>query len=222
MRKILLFIFLFTFFKGSAQESVEVRYFLKKLSFEEVNTINYTRRQVPREIRLFFNDSVAFYYMTRLDGANPLRNRQQIGDKLVHHGCYRNYNTGEHYDEVVWPEGNKYLIKDSVPGYNWTFYDTHKKILKKDCAAALSVNEKNDSILVWYTTDLPYLKGQLGYNNIPGVIMQVDDQVRDVHIKAFRIKKNSKKIVRPAEGLVVSRRQWAEIRKKIPIPIHLF
>ena len=201
-----------------SQESVEIRYWRSRLSYKEVNTMTVHSRQIPADVRLFFTDSMAYCYSFRMDGTNPCRNKKVIGDKLVHHGCFRNYATNEHFDEVVWPGADNYLIKDTIREYHWQFFDTHKKILKRDCAAALHVNEKNDSLLVWYTTDMPYQKGQLWYNNIPGVILQVEDQERDILIKAYRIKEHSKQIVTPREGIIVTRQQWAAIRDSLPRP----
>ena len=154
--------------------------------------------------KMIFNDSMAIIFVLN-DNNEPWQPYTDIiGDKLQHHGRFSNLITGESFEEVDWPVGDKFLIRDTTV-WNWQLLPGIKKILHYSCRAAKYIDKNNDSVFVWYTNDLKFPKGSLDYNNVPGVVLEAfDNRQWKIHIKAKKIKEIKVHIVPPAEGQIVS------------------
>lgn len=95
----------------------------------------------------------------------------------------------------------------------WRFMNAEKKILGYTCKPALSINEKNDSILVWYTEELKYKKGFLFYFGIPGIVLEVYDQRGvDVHLIAFDLKETDIPLSIRKSGIIIPDKKFYVIR----------
>lgn len=79
--------------------------------------------------------------------------------------------------------GKLYLVKDILKMDSWKLtkekkiingYECHKALLKKDILSFKNVKEKK-TIEAWYTVDLRYKYGPLGYGNLPGLIIELKE-----------------------------------------------
>lgn len=155
-------------------------------------------RNFTFEGRLIFNDSISFYYMIPNGSKkDKMEKLSVIGDKLIHHGLMYNSVNKEVLHEVAWPEDKYFVIVDSPKRYNWIFSDNEKNILGHTCKLAYSVNNSNDTTMVWYATELKKAFGPAVFFGVPGVVLEVFDQSYTSHFVAKKIELTSLTLVLP-------------------------
>ena len=86
-----------------------------------------------------------------------------------------------------------YEIEEAIPIINWIISEEHKKINRHDCSkATCSFRGRNYS--VWFTTDIQTGFGPLKLNGLPGLILEVGDETKEVSLYAKLIKQEEKRI----------------------------
>ncbi len=194
----------------AAQSTLEIQYTRETLPYDD-SFGKHSMKETAYNVRMLLNDSFALaYYFS--NSVNRRENGKRVGHKLVHHHTFYDFLNNETLFEINFSKREKYLVKDSNRVCNWKFYDEEKTILNKKCKMALSVDHKNDSTLLWFTNELPFRKGPLFYPCIPGVVMEVFDQTRNIHFLAATIRKRQIQLVYPEEGVKLSFTEWAKIR----------
>ncbi|MFT3911579.1 MAG: GLPGLI family protein [Ferruginibacter sp.] len=211
-KKIIVLIFLFFGMnEGKCQRAIEINYKRSLLDYTDSIGTRYIASEAPFKPRMIFNDSFALVYFYSNSYGRRIKDKE-IGRKMLHHERFYDFITGEKLDELLSQGKEKYILKAKAPSWNWHFLNDERIVLGKTCHAALSVNAKNDSILVWYTNDLAFKKGPLFYDSIPGVVLEAYDQSWDQHFLAVEIKEIDIKIV-PPEGTKISMDEWTRIRE---------
>ena len=240
MKILFLFPLFFLYTSARSQSVLDIKYEQLPLNFQEVNTANFHSWATPIKLRMVANDSFCLVFCRDIP-KELRRNQKQLGDKLVNHGYFHDFMTGKKFSEIKLPKDftyfavnipdtasipeqsitrttdYHYLVEDSLFASNWQLLDLQKTILKRNCRAALAIDKNNDSIMVWYTMELAFKKGFLWYDGLPGIVLEVYDQKRNVHVKATGIKEKNIRIIPPQEGTKVSAAEWAAIRKTIPV-----
>ena len=130
---------------------------------------------------------------------------------------YLNVSTREKLTEVE-AYGKKFIILDSIN--DWEITKEQKKIGNYTCYKAVtkkvSLNNEGtfiSDIIVWFTTDLPYSFGPIGYGGLPGLILELQDGT--IKYKLEKIKYlNKLKITKPVKGELVTDKELLEIGKK--------
>lgn len=164
------------------------------------------------EHKIVFTDSLCFSYY--IPGSDPLKKATLYGEKLMHHAMLYNKNSNMVYSEVNWPsKKDKYLVADTSKKFNWIFWDDMKLVLGYKCKPALTINEKNDSTLVWFTPEIPEPYGPAGFYGLPGLILEVYDQRWNMNYFAEHIEKGFFSVVFPTEGKIISIKDYFVIRK---------
>jgi GLPGLI family protein len=120
-----------------------------------------------------------------------------MGDKLIHHGLIYNSRTNEILNEVAWPKDKYFVIVDTPWHFNWVFKSQTKNILNYTCSLAYSVNETNDTTMVWYTPDLNKGFGPTIFFGLPGLVLEVFDQYNSSHYLAEKIELTSVTLMLP-------------------------
>lgn len=142
--------------------------------------------------RLIFNDSLSFYYMIPNNSKkDKFKNSSVMGDKLIHHGLIYNSRTNEMLNEVAWPEDKCFVVVDTPWHFNWVFKSQTKNILDYTCLLAYSVNETNDTTMVWYTPELNKGFGPAIFFGLPGLVLEVFDQNNSSHYVVEKIELTS-------------------------------
>ncbi len=166
---------------------------------------------------LFINDSMGFHYYTNERFQDQYRKKkpETVGDKIIHHATIHLYNERVYFEEVGYHgvDGTM-LLKDTIRKLNWTFFDQTKRILGKTCYLAISVTEKQDSVLVWFTSQVPVKQNMHNYDGVPGLVMEVFDQRVKRHILAYMMEGTTRAIAFPYGIRIVSISEWGEIKKK--------
>ena len=104
---------------------------------------------------------------------------------------------------------------DTTEFKNWSLLSGAKSILGYTCKAALNINEKNDSTLVWFTNELKYKNGFLFYYGVPGIVLESYAQGNNstVHWCAETIEETAIQLLRPKEGSIISKNEFYEVMK---------
>ena len=80
--------------------------------------------------------------------------------------------------KVVFTQDNKDInIKESLPVFNWKLISETQTISGYVCKKATTINtlfNSNQSIVAWYTEDIPINDGPMHYSGLPGFIIQVE------------------------------------------------
>ncbi len=194
--------------EGKCQRAIEINY--DRTVLNNPDGTKYEGFQSVYIPRIIFNDSFSLMYFYNETSSHHYKGKQ-VGNKLMHHGIFTNFITGEKFAEVNWSKKEKYLLDDSIRSWNWQYLKDEVKILNKTCNTALSINSNNDSILVFYTTDIEFKKAMFWYDGLPGVPLEIFDQRRNMHFKAIEIRETDIRIVPPQEGIKVSRPEWTRI-----------
>ena len=84
-----------------------------------------------------------------------------------------------------------YEIKEPIPIINWNIRDEVKKINKYDCTEA-TCNFRGRNYSVWFTTDIQTSFGPLKLNGLPGLILEVSDDTKEVVLTTKFIQQQEK------------------------------
>ncbi len=213
MNKLIFVLFLLVCNNSYSQNGYSIHYSFTFFKPVLNITVQGVIKDVPNDFvatdRLVFNDSFSFYYRI-IDGKDPLR-KKIVFDKVMHHAVLYSRPDSRLYDEVAWPPGKgKYLVYDTAKNENWIFGDDTKEISGYTCNQALLVNERNDSTLVWYTTEIKVPFGPGLYAGFPGLVLEVYDQKGHTHWLAAKIEKGNYNVVIPEKAIICSRKEYLE------------
>lgn len=129
------------------------------------------------------------------------------------------YDTGVYYNKdkrilQLNAFGELFLI--TRPKLKWKIQKETKKIGRYNCFKATTeiiVNTKGRKqlITVWFTPNIPISLGPLGYDGLPGLILELE-----VHKKIYYVKKitlNPKEVIKieePTNGIIVTEKEYHE------------
>lgn len=165
--------------------------------------------------------------------------RMMMGN-FVASNQYKNIKTNDFLQEQE-VFGKKFLIKDSVPSFDWTMTGESKKIgqytafkaIGKKLKYGLDVNfrrpkpgeenkeealtpEKQEiEVVVWYTPQIPVSQGPSDYWGLPGLILEVNEGRTTILCSKIIMNPDDKETIKvPSKGKEVSRAEFDEISKK--------
>lgn len=194
------------------QEIVEEKFTpsLSDIAIPLKNNVNLS------QLRMLINDSIVqIHFFSRY--YDPIKKKtKKIGEKLINHGNFYDLKYKKYYNQCSLNKTLKYLIPIDTTQYkSWNTLDMQKIILGYTCKAALSINEKNDSTLVWFTNDLSVKNGFLFYYGVPGVVLEAYNQGINatMHYWAIKIEETEIELFRPKEGNIISQKGFSEIMK---------
>lgn len=130
--------------------------------------------------------------------------------------------------------GKVFLVKDSLPKYNWVMTSETKNIGQYTCYKATytkeienkkisfvngetkeEVTKETQVTTAWYTPQVPISNGPKNYQGLPGLILEINDG--ENLIVCTEIVLNPTEIIKieePKKGKVVSQEKFSEIQKK--------
>jgi len=110
--------------------------------------------------------------------------------------------------------GELFLI--TKPKLNWKIQKESKKIGEYDCFKAITeiiVNSKGRKQLIaaWFTPEIPVSLGPLGYNGLPGLILELEVYKKIYYAKKITLNpKEEIKIEKPTKGIMVTEKEYQE------------
>lgn len=76
-----------------------------------------------------------------------------------------------------------YMVNEELPKMNWILQDEYKDIEKYKCQKAIT-NFRGRNYSAWFTYEIPVTTGPWKFNGLPGLILQVNDDLGKVNIRA--------------------------------------
>lgn len=89
---------------------------------------------------------------------------------------YKNFDLKKY--KVLFTRNEKETnVKEILPSFNWKLINENKIINGFTCKKATTTNtafKSNQSIVAWYTDEIPVNDGPMHYNGLPGFIIQIE------------------------------------------------
>jgi GLPGLI family protein len=160
---------------------------------------------------LIFNKSQSlFEYKENLPGSE---NVEKVEDsegniKINFHDYSLNYIRCNKEKNIIRESGGNskskepYLVEESIPIIAWNISEETKKINQHDCNKA-TCSFRGRNYTVWFTPDIQTGFGPIKLNGLPGLILEVSDDTKEVVLHAKTIKQEEKKIENEPSGINV-------------------
>ncbi len=141
------------------------------------------------------------------------------------------------YSNQVESFSKNFLVKDSLPEYEWKFEEETKLVGENLCFKATTVKEvsnrrmgpprrdtkENDSIpktkiitvTAWYSPDIPINNGPNNYWGLPGLILELNEGNTQYICTKITLNPQEKLVIKePKKGKIVTQKEYVEITKK--------
>ena len=162
--------------------------------------------------RLVVNDSFAFWYL--LTHKNAKKNGV-YGNKALHHSIFYDRKDGMRYEVSAWPKNQPVLlIKDTLRTTSWVTGSEKRNILGFECTRAWRVTGINDTVVAYFTYEIPVPVGPNAYYGLPGLPLEVYDLRKHKHVVATKIERGDYRIALPSSGKIVSIAEFRRLRQK--------
>lgn len=105
-----------------------------------------------------------------------------------------------------------YQLAESAPIVNWTITEDRKKINQYECTKA-TCSYRGRNYIVWFTTAIQTNFGPLKLHGLPGLILELSDEDKEVMLSA-RVVKQEENLVKngPIDTKIISRSEYKKIR----------
>lgn len=207
-----------------AQESkVEIEYYQAIINKE------ITKSDEPKilsdldYVLQFTNTESIFYNIPRMESDGYRSNSRYVVKSGASGIFYKNLKTKEKLN-LVNLIGKNFLIKSELKKDRWILTKETKKIDKYVCYKAYNnltnpqIPDKSVIITAWYTIDIPFPFGPLGYDGLPGVVLELN--FLDYAFVAKKISFHKEfKITKPEGELVTNAELMAYFKKKTGVDI---
>lgn len=136
---------------------------------------------------------------------------------------YKNQNSNlflkKYFDYNPNLYGEDILITDKLPKHDWELTNIKENVSGYTCKLAKTVDYKGNSILIWYTDEIPINDGPREFWGLPGLIIQL--QINEaVLVVAKSIKKLDKKIdiKKIKGGNIMNIKEFSKLEKELDKP----
>ncbi len=137
-----------------------------------------------------------------IDGGVYFRTFDDKG--LIH---FYDLNKNEHTSRQLLSEKYPIIVKEKGVDFNWKLTTEKKKIGDYNCIKAISENYNGRYYEAWFTTDIPISFGPYKFKGLPGLILEIYDRNKLIHITATKIEtvpNNDFTIKAPVEDEIMS------------------
>ncbi len=112
--------------------------------------------------------------------------------------------------------GKAFLIKDTLKATDWRVTDEQQVHSGLVCQKAELITER-DTIIAWFTSEIPVSTGPAGFAGLPGLIVHVSMNGGNFQITATNINKREigkKEIKVPTKGKEITAEEFEELERK--------
>lgn len=167
--------------------------------------------------RLVFNDSMSFCYEIR-EGKDWVMPGNVFVEEVKSHCFYFNAKRLLTYYPGRISKGKKvnrglYFFFDTLKTVKWVIYDQPKMILGYKSLPAVRADERGDSVLVWYTPEIPVPFGPSNFGSLPGLVLEVYHQ-RFGYTLAEKVEMMPLLIKFPEDARILNKSDYLKIRNK--------
>lgn len=231
MKNIIIILFTFFSLSATAQNILGKVHYIKKMNSDSVkdsaktkkvekylkfvNRINNNLKKV-KYILSFKNYESNFFAQDRMNiDSNPyLRLATNLGGGR---GLfYTNLKTNQVLQQAN-GFGDFFLITSKIDSFNWIITKEEKILQNKKCYKAILVSAKNGDFktYAWFSPDLPFNFGPIGYSNLPGLILELHlNNGFSFYATKIDLNKEKVKIKKPIKGKKVTKEEFEGIGKK--------
>ncbi len=168
-----------------------------------------------REYKMDFNRTTSIFKEKQKLG----KPGESFGGYRPQRELYKNIST-QTYTEMRPLMQEVYLIKDSLPKYNWHITNESKQIGKYMVVKAEADYQKEDKdihLIAWFTPEIPVQNGPSKFGGLPGLILELNNNNEEVYLlKELVINPKSRtEIIEPDKGKVVDEKTYKEEMKKM-------
>lgn len=174
---------------------------------------------------LIFSKNQSLYYFNKLEGDSinddKIRTiRKRVNDYQVK--VYDKDRLGEGVfkdfllQKIVLREirfKKSYLISDTIPKFKWEILPEMKNFGELKCQKAIC-KYKGRIYTAWFAISIPYSNGPWKFSGLPGLILEVSDDKKEVQFLFEEIDLNSNKKINDlfvSTGIVVNRKELNKI-----------
>lgn len=100
-----------------------------------------------------------------------------------------------------------YLVKGRAVGLDWDIEDKTETILGKTCYKATL--KQNPDVTAWFTPDIPFACGPLGYYGLPGLVVRLTTVNYTLNLESMTEVGNVE-LKEPLEGTLISEKEYSE------------
>ncbi len=121
------------------------------------------------------------------------------------------FNSNEKYQiQKISVADETFLVRKKP--LNWKIIKETKVIGKYNCLKAILLDQNNEETktIAWFTPDIPVNFGPNFYNNLPGLIVRVEDDMLIYSAKTISISMEAKKIEKPSGGESITYEKFKE------------
>lgn len=158
--------------------------------------------------KLVFTDSVSFFCIFR-GRKDPYRKDSVFRREPLHHSQYYSLKTKWLYSVVaIFNHKNinpGYLLADTVQAIHWEIRQGEKWIAGFRCEAALGIKQGTDSVLAWFTRELPGSFGPADYTGLPGVVLDLTELKTGTHLTAVKLEEKQLLVMFPENARLIYR-----------------
>lgn len=212
MTKIILFFLLITPF-GFAQTNLSVHYEFKVNEnllglFSEFNNIENEIETL--ELQLFINKDKSLFF-----NANETKENEMAA-------VFARANTHLYYDlnsklfsynnpQRFYLKENEYLIQDNQLVV-WEITNEQKQIM--DYTAVKAISKTDKKTIAWFVPELPFAFGPHKFNNLPGLIVELQNQQGYYTMKKITFD-DSVEIDLPKKGIKITAKEFTQLQAEI-------
>ena len=147
------------------------------------------------EYELFYRDSLCFYKAVPKDEApDPFENSGGGGTHIIMKFggpgdagvLFKNFASGRLLEETTLDD-KPYLITDSIRSLPWKLSADTLTIQGHLCKKATAISTHNNTVIGWYSEDIPVPIGPDKYGGLPGAILKIDVDSVEIVFTATKI-----------------------------------
>ncbi len=111
--------------------------------------------------------------------------------------------------------GKTYIVEDDLPKRKWKILNEIREVAGYLCMKAETIDPiKDQTVIAWFTNQIPVMGGPEGYDGLPGMILALNMNDGDVTIEATKVtfKAEDKDLPLPKKfkGKNITRREYNE------------
>jgi GLPGLI family protein len=168
-----------------------------------------SKEKISFELIFNQNESVYSYIEAMESDASKGINLTKVfaGNNSV---IYYNNSTKEILSQTTVSD-DTYLISKNI--VKWKMTNQSKRINGYECfkAISLDVKGKETGIFAWYAPAIPFNYGPGRFNNLPGLIIELEDKIVTFRAKKIKLNLKTAKIKKPNKG---SRISYQDFKKR--------
>ncbi len=107
-----------------------------------------------------------------------------------------------------------YIIGEPAPEVNWILTKENQKIGNYECTKA-NCSFRGRNYYAWFTTEIQTSFGPLKLNGLPGLILELGDEAKEVMLFVKSVKKENNSIPNISDNLkIISREDYLKLREE--------